>query len=758
MRLDEERRAAQTDAGRLYIGNLNTVEFDLNLPARGGCGSEITWRSENPSLLSDGGRVARPAWGQGDREVTLRAEIRNGGAVERRSFRVHILQMKDRKRIVKILPVCLTAAVNAPVCLPAAVVAEREDGTASALPVVWRDGSERRFSAPGIYRTEGAAEGTALPAWAAVEIREAAAPEENLPRPAVRMLIHARLDGGGPFWAAQERNLAYLRTVDDDQMLYNFRFAAGLDTKGAPEMNGWDAPDSQIRGHTTGHYLSALALCYEATGEAEIARKAAYLVAALRACQAKFSATEGVHRGFLSGYSERQFDQLEQGVRYPEIWAPYYTLHKIFAGLLDCHRAFASETALQICRDLGLWVYERLSRLTRARRAAMWATYIAGEFGGMNEVLARLYQLTGEARYLAAARMFDNDKLLYPMLRNVDTLGGMHANQHIPQIIGAVRMYEASGEPRYLRAAENFWNFVTRDHIYAIGGTGEGEMFHRPRRIGALLTDRTAESCASYNMLKLTAELFRYHPEAGYMDYYERTMVNHILSSGEQRPTGASTYFMPLGPGFVKRYEDDSENSCCHGTGLENHFKYARAAYSCAERELLVNLYLNSSVRWGGIALEQRAREESDRVRTALTVSGEGGFRLRIRRPYWCAGEPVCRVNGELVRPREEDGYLAFARRWKTGDTVACAFPCALRLEPAPDCPDRAALCWGPYVLAALSARREFLRLSDTGNRPLRERLVPGGAPGEFLLRPEGTRFVPLCRVRDEPYQVYVLR
>lgn len=444
MNFNETKHAALADAERLYIGNLNTVEFDLNLPAKGGCGSDITWVSGNLCLLTDDGRVTQPAWGQGDRNVILRAEIRNGSAVETRSFRVHILQKKSREKFVKILPVRLTAAVNMPILLPSAVIAEREDGTSSALSVIWRNGAERRFAKPGTYNAEGTAEGTSLPAVAAVEVQENAAPEGQKPEPAVEALPNAKLEQGGPFRAAQDRNLTYLLTVNDDQMLYNFRFAAGLDTKGAPEMNGWDAPDSQIRGHTTGHYLSALALCYEATGNVGIARKARYMVAALRKCQEKFSITESFHRGFLSGYSEQQFDQLEQGARYPEIWAPYYTLHKILAGLLDCHRAFASETALQICKELGLWVYERLSRLTREQRAAMWSTYIAGEFGGMNEVLARLYQMTGDERYLTAARMFDNDKLLFPMMRNIDTLGGMHANQHIPQIIGAVRMYEAS--------------------------------------------------------------------------------------------------------------------------------------------------------------------------------------------------------------------------------------------------------------------------------------------------------------------------
>lgn len=757
MNFEEQRRAAQTDAQQLYIGNLNTVEFDLKLPAKGGCGSDITWFSDNLCLLTADGRVHRPAWGQGDRDVTLRAAIRNGGALECRSFQVHILQERNPDRIVKIQPVQETAAVDAPVLLPSAVIARREDGSASALPAVWQHGAARRFSAPGTYYAEGRAEGTEMPAVAVVEVQAAPLPEEEKPVPCLMAMPDARLEEGGAFRAAQDRNLAYLLTVNDDQMLYNFRFAAGLDTGGAPEMNGWDAPDSQIRGHTTGHYLSALALCYEATGNAEIARKAAYLISSLRECQEKFSATEGFQPGFLSGYSEKQFDQLEQGVRYPEIWAPYYTLHKILAGLLDCRRAFRSELAFQISRELGLWVYNRLSRLTREQRSAMWATYIAGEFGGMNEVLARLYQLTGDDRYLTAAKMFDNDKLLYPMVRRVDTLGGMHANQHIPQIIGAVRMYQAGGELRYLRAAEHFWEFVTRDHIYVIGGTGEGEMFHRPRRIASLLTERTAESCASYNMLKLTAELFRYHPEARYMDYYERTLFNHILSCGEQRPTGATTYFMPLAPGFAKKYEDDTENSCCHGTGLENPFKYARAVFWHTETDLLTGLYLNASVRWNQLTLTQTVREESDCIRVSLTVSGQRAFRLRVRRPYWCAGSFACRLNGERTVPEEQDGWLSLTRIWKDGDTAEFTFPCALRLEPAPDDPERAAVCWGPYVLAGLTGSETFLPLHSAGV-PLEELFTPRETPGEFLLSADETCFIPLCRVKDQHYQVYIQR
>ena len=333
------------------------------------------------------------------------------------------------------------------------------------------------------------------------------------------------------------------------------------------------------------------------------------MIEELGKCQDAMEASGKFNYGFLSGYSEEQFDKLEEFVPYPKIWAPYYTLHKIMAGLIDCYELGENERALEIVSKLGDWVYNRLSKLSKEHLNKMWGMYIAGEFGGMNEVMARLYTFTGKEIHLEAAKLFDNDKLFYPMACNVDTLGGvhglntrrgMHANQHAPQVLGALKTYEANKDPYYYDVAKNFWDMVVSSHIYNIGGTGSGEMFKPPNVIAKYITDKTAETCVTYNMLKLTRELFFYSPDAKYMDYYERAFYNHILASQDQSgPVGGSTYFMPLFPGLRKRF-DTRGNTCCHGTGLENHIKYQESIYfqSNDSSTLYVNLYIPSVLDW----------------------------------------------------------------------------------------------------------------------------------------------------------------
>ena len=399
-----------------------------------------------------------------------------------------------------------------------------------------------------------------------------------------------RLHPGSGFYDAQERMRRYLHRMDADQLLYNFRSAAGLPVKDAEPMFGWDAPECLLRGHTTGHFLSALAHCYHSCGDETAKEKAEYMIEALRECQEAFPKNKGTGQGFLSGYLEEQFDLLEEYTPYPQIWAPYYTLHKLFAGLLDCYELLGNSLALKIAEDLGDWTCRRLSRLPKDQRNRMWSMYIAGEFGGMNEVMARLFQITGEERYLECAAMFDNDRLFAPLLLGKDALGGMHANQHIPQVIGALEMYMAGAGKRYRTIAERFWNYVVSGHAYAPGGVGESEMFHDRGKIGTLLTEKTQETCASYNMLKLTKGLYQLDPKASYMDYYERTLVNHILAVQEKEETGESTYFWPLAPGARRIFEP--ENSCCHGTGMESPFRFRDAIYFQDGDTVYVNLYL----------------------------------------------------------------------------------------------------------------------------------------------------------------------
>lgn len=739
------------DSDTLYIGNIRTVEFDLTLPVKGENGSSITWETGHDRIISVEGKVTRPKYGMGSRTVPLTATLTFGEASAKKVFEVKVLEEENKIKVAKVFPVSLKAKKGETYYLPTAVVIETEEGRTIPHEVAWDNHGETVYHEAGMTREHGYIAGTNVDVEACIEVIDGLEPEKKDPKPLLEAFDHgeALLTGDGHLKKAERWSEEFLLQVNDDQMLYNFRDAAGLDKKNAPEMVGWDAPDSKLKGHTTGHYLSGLALCYRATGNEKIKEKAEYMVASLKECQEAFAGKPGIREGFLSGYDETQFDQLEQYVRYPEIWAPYYTLHKILAGLLDCYEFAGIQDAFGIADRLGTWVYRRLSRLSRETLMHMWSLYIAGESGGMNDVMARLYTLTRNEDHLKAARFFDNDKLFFPMEEGIDALDTMHANQHIPQIIGCMKLFETTGEKKYYDIARFFWSAVTGEHTYVIGGTGEGEMFHGANEIGRKLSKDTAESCASYNMLKLTKDLFRYEPESFFMDYYERAMLNHIAASCEHAPTGGSTYFMPLAPGFTKEFED--ENTCCHGTGLENHFKYTEAVYFKEQGSIYVNLFIPSVLTQDDISITQTV-DQNDPGHICLKVTEQGGHQLKIRKPCWCgAGESIV-VNKKPVDAAADcHGYYNIPVE---GDTeIEISFPLSLHLSATPDVPELKALEYGPYVLAALTEAKDFLclPLSD-GN--LEEKITKVSGE-EVRFACEGIVFVPLYSICHEGYQVY---
>ncbi|MGG4046990.1 beta-L-arabinofuranosidase domain-containing protein [Paenibacillus favisporus] len=749
------------DMEALYLGNLGTVEFDINLPREGKYGSEISWQSGDSRFIKDDGKVARPKYGLGTRTVPLIATFRHGESVKEQVYHVTILEEENNIKVSRIYPISLRAELGEVVYFPSVAVVETEEHEVITHAVNWVGGEERVFQETGPAAARGFLKDTEIPVTAEILVQAKVEQEKMDPLPTVLSFSPGavRLGGETAFQAAQNRSLAFLKSVNDDQMLYNFRAAAGLDTKDAPEMLGWDSPDCLLRGHTSGHYLSALALCYAATGDRDIKKKAEYMIGSLEECQRAFSTKPGYHVGFLSGYSEEQFDRLESFTRYPEIWAPYYTLHKILAGLLDVHRLLDSDTALGIADRLGDWVYHRLGRLPNQVLKTMWSMYIAGEFGGMNDSLAELYQLTRKPSHLAAAKWFDNDRLFVPMQERIDALGGLHANQHIPQAIGALNIFRATGEKKYYEIAHFFWHAVTNAHIYSIGGTGEGEMFRQAGKIGEYLSDKTAETCASYNMLKLTKELFGYEPAAKYMDYYERTMFNHILASGDSKPTGGSTYFMPLEPGGRKSF-DSTSNTCCHGTGLENHFKYPEAIYFYDEQSLFVNLFVSSTLDWAekGITIALSAQKHEPGQIT-LRIQGDGRFILKIRRPYWSPEGGIVEINCLQVDDMPgPDGYWSLDRDWKDGDEIRLRLDCRIRLESAPDRKECVSLAYGPYILAAVSDSKEYLRLplqeGDLDSKFVKE-TGPHGL--QFRYIKDDVTFISLADVQNESYHVYFL-
>jgi uncharacterized protein len=502
----------------------------------------------------------------------------------------------------------------------------------------------------------------------------------------------------------QNRTLAFLRFIDADRMLHTFRTNVGLASSAQP-VGGWEAPGVELRGHTMGHLLSALAQAYAITGDSVYKTKGDYLVNVLAACQAA-SPARSYHVGYLSAYPETFFDRLESG---QGVWAPWYTLHKIMAGLLDQFQLAGNSQALTVLSAKAGWVDWRTGRLSYAQMQSV----LNNEFGGMNAVLTDLYQQTGDARWLTAAQRFDHAAAVDPLAANSDQLDGLHANTQVPKWIGAVREYKATGTTRYRDIAINAWTFTVNAHSYVIGGNSVRELFKAANAIAGFLTDDTCESCNTYNMLKLTRELFTLYPErADLFDYYERALLNQMI--GQQNPAdghGHVCYFTPLNPGGRRGvvplnpgYSTDYNSFwCCQGTGLEMQTKLADSIYFHADTALIVNLFTPSVLNWTqrGITVTQTTSYPASDT-TALRVSGNvsGSWPMRIRIPSWATGATIS-VNGVAQNVATSPGsYATVVRTWSSGDTVTVRLPMQAVLRAANDNPSVAAITYGPVVLA----------------------------------------------------------
>ncbi len=699
------------DSKSIYLGNIFTIEADLNLPFTGPLGSVISWQTDKPHIIDERGHVVRPRAGAGNREVKLVATISYENERTEREFIATVLEESDDLGITELLP--MNFQMIAPIKLPPVAVGVSEGGRLRAVSVKWHLPEE--LPCPGKYEITGEAQGTDLVPKVQLTILEKNPETPNGPKPVVSFLNNNVKISDGPFKISKDRMEAFLLSVNDDTMLYNFFEAANIQNN-APPMTGWDSPDGLLRGHTTGHYLSALALAYNGADEnkASLLKKLNYIVDGLKQVQDVMAATGKFAPGFLSGYDESQFDQLEEYVVYPKIWAPYYTLHKIMAGLLDAYQYAHNETALDVCKKMGLWVYNRLSKCSKEQRDKMWSMYIAGEYGGMNEVMAKLYQVEPREEYLISALFFDNEKLFWPISENLDVLGGFHANQHIPQILGALSVYEANGDIFYLNVARNFWEMVTDAHTYNLGGTGEGEMFQKRHHVAKALTTKTAESCPSYNLLKLSARLFSYNPDSKFMDYYERALINHILANQDPSgPTGGTTYFMPLCPGAQKGF-DLTENTCCHGTGMESPVKYQEAIYFADDNQIFVNLYIPSELEFNNLRLIQTG--DYLRGQTVRFHLEKGNTTLRFRKPGWLTEIPIIEINGKTMEAPLENGYYSIEAR--ENDKISLLFPFSLRIESAPDDESVFSVFNGPVLMALKSDQKEMIKVEKVEELP----------------------------------------
>ncbi|KOV59687.1 hypothetical protein ADL01_35255 [Streptomyces sp. NRRL WC-3618] len=507
----------------------------------------------------------------------------------------------------------------------------------------------------------------------------------------------------------QNRTQNYLRFVDADRLLYNFRANHRLSTNGAAATGGWDAPDFPFRTHVQGHFLTAWAQLYAVTGDTTCRDKATYVVAELAKCQANNGAA-GFSAGYLSGYPESDFTALEQRTLNNGN-VPYYTVHKTLAGLLDVWRLIGSTQARDVLLALAGWVDSRTGRLSGQQMQAMLGT----EFGGMNTVLTDLYQQTGDARWLTVAQRFDHAAVFDPLAANQDQLNGLHANTQVPKWIGAAREFKATGTTRYRDIATNAWNITVNSHTYAIGGNSQAEHFRAPNALAGFLNKDTCESCNTINMLTLTRELFALDPNrAALFDYYEQAWLNQMI--GQQNPAdshGHVTYFTPLNPGGRRGVgpawgggtwsTDYGTFWCCQGTGLEMHTKLMDSIYFRTDNTLIVNLFVPSVLNWSerGITVTQTTSYPvSDTTTLQVTGNVTGTWAMRVRIPGWTAGATVS-VNGVAQNIATTPGsYATLSRSWTSGDTVTVRLPMRTVVRAANDNANVAAITYGPVVLS----------------------------------------------------------
>jgi DUF1680 family protein len=530
----------------------------------------------------------------------------------------------------------------------------------------------------------------------------------------------------GPFKSAQERDARYLLSLEPDRLLHNFHVNAGLPPK-APVYGGWESQepwiDIRCHGHTLGHYLSACALMFAATGDNAFKDRVDYLVAELRHCQQ--ARGDGLVCAFPDGAL-----QLENSVSGRDfLGVPWYTQHKIFAGLRDAHLHAGSALALEVLRLLADWTLNATRHLSDDAFQKM----LDREHGGMNEVLADVAVLTGnDPRYLQLAQRFSHRAILDPLTRSEDALDGLHANTQIPKVIGFARLHELTGEQRYADASNFFWHAVVNNRSFATGGHGDVEHFFPPAQFGDhLQSAKTMETCCTHNMLRLTQLLFTQSPTAARADFYERALFNSIL--GSQDPdSGMMTYFQATRPGYVKLYCTPFDSFwCCTGSGMENHAKYGECIYFHDAGSLFVNQFIASTVDWKPKAFRLRQTTkfpDEDATRLEINTAAPTPLKLRIRHPAWCKVVTIRLNRRRLLKSNRPGTYIEIDRTWHDGDVLDVQLPMHLELVPLPHSADLRAIVYGPIVLAG--------RLGTEGVAPGADIIVNERRSGEMLNAP----------------------
>jgi|KBSMisStaDraftv2_1062788.scaffolds.fasta_scaffold02286_4 DUF1680 family protein len=578
-------------------------------------------------------------------------------------------------------------------------------------------------------------------------------------------LSDVQLLPGSPFANARSRDSAYLLLLDPNRLLHRFYSNAGLPTKG-DVYGGWESEG--LSGHSLGHYLSACAMMYASTKNSEFKKRIDYIVSELAKCQ---TARKTGYVGAIPN-EDSIFGKLTRG----EIkssgfdlnggWSPWYTVHKLMAGLLDAYLYCGNKQALQVDLAMAAWTEKILQPLKHEQILKM----LNCEYGGMNDVLVNLYSISGNRRWLDLSHKFHDEFVLGALAKQVDPLPGRHSNTNVPKAIGCARRFELAGDPTDSTIASFFWTTMVNHHSYVIGGNSNNEYCGERDKLNDKLSDKTCETCNTYNMLKLTRHLFSWNPGNEYADYYERALYNHILSS--QNPnTGMMCYFVPLRMGTRKVFSDSFNTfTCCVGSGMENHSKYQEAIYyQGATGDLYLNLFIASKLNWkrkGLVITQQTNFPSANSTLLLFNATKAVEATIRLRNPYWSKDKISVAVNGKSIKPDlGADGYYIIRRTWKTGDRLEVKYEMDLHTESMPDNPDRIAILYGPLVMAGrlgstmpdpvtgvpvllTSTREANAWISPVQQESLQFKINEVGMPFSPTL-------VPFYQVVDDYYNVY---
>ncbi len=825
------------DLEAINLGSLSAVKENLVLPAAGEWGSTFLWNSGGSANLWNDGTVLRPPLGEPSAAVTLTVTASFGTESKPRNFDVTVASLEGYKQIVSAEELDIKVVKGSIPELPRNVRVTYADGATEMRRVRWENNliswedAVIAYDAGAHYEVKGIVVGDASNRGAEFETVAhitVTADKKPVPSPvpsAKPLPLHkVTLDGNTILTTNRTKSISFFKaatgSTSNNSILYNYRRTFALDAPGSA-MGGWSASNNYLRGHAEGHMISALSLAYASTGktDAVLKEKIETLLTEIRRIQlmsgfdpetqtyvseakdftnpnalynsASPSSSTSVQtnwstdiklwgKGYISAYAPDQFKLVEDGAPYNTtygVWAPYYTLHKQLSGFIDAYVYAGSETGLEIAKDLGSWVFNRLSNCTTAaQRTRMWGTYIAGEYGGMNEALARLYEITGNADYLECAKMFDNTNFFNSLSLNRDNgtnanggVRGRHANQHVPQIVGAVKEFAVSGDEKYYNIAENFWNIVDTRYAHSVGGVGRGESFRQPYDIAVEATYESDETCATYNMLKVTKDLYAYTPDdAKYMDYYERAMMNHIVGSLDAANSDPHMIWYkyalrPSGGAGLDRRGATSW-SCCNGTSVENHVKYQEAAYYVTDDTVYVGLYMPTTATWDAQGATLRQECLYPAASTKITVNKipgsafDGEFDIKLRVPYWASAGYVVKVNGVIVAENPElSTYISVGRQWKDGDVIEVSMPFSAHLDIATDKISGSAagtVMYGPVVMAIAddsgsSAWKTLTLDSYLGDESLIKLNGPG-AGNIYSMTVNGRSFVPRYSVQGQ--------